>query len=154
MPAPAMPDLVEATADAIRMRLESKEVRFPSQRKLLGAFIEMAQNIVHYSAESLAENEEGNDEICYGTLCITCSDGGYRVNCSNPVSMEVFERLDRKLSVLSKMTLAKTTPEVEMRFDRNSISMKGEAYPENAVAYFGKLIDELNRYLAGNAACT
>jgi Family of unknown function (DUF6272) len=94
--------IIEATADAIRMRLESKEVRFPSQ---LGAFIEMAQNIVHYSAESLAENEEGNDEIRYGTLCITCSDGGYRVNCSNPVSMEVFERLDRKLSVLSKMTL-------------------------------------------------
>jgi hypothetical protein len=42
----------------------------------------------------------------------------------------------------------KTTPEVEMRFDRHSITMKGEAYPENAVAYFGKLIDELNKYLA------
>jgi len=97
--------IIEATADAIRMRLESKEVRFPSQRKLLGAFIEMAQNIVHYSAESLAENEEGNNEIRFGTLCITSCDDGYRVNCSNPVSMEVFERLDRKLSVLSRMTL-------------------------------------------------
>lgn len=41
-----------------------------------------------------------------------------------------------------------TTPEVEMRFDRQYIGMRGEAYPENAVAYFGKLTDELNRYFA------
>ena len=32
----------------------------------------------------------------------------------------------------------KTTPEVEMRFDQNFISMKGESYPENAVLFFGK----------------
>jgi hypothetical protein len=42
----------------------------------------------------------------------------------------------------------KTTPEVEMRFDQQFISMKGEAYPENAVAFFGKLIEELRKYLA------
>ena len=47
----------------------------------------------------------------------------------------------------------KTTPEVEMRFDQNFISMKGESYPENAVLFFGKLIEELRKYLAApNAA--
>lgn len=42
----------------------------------------------------------------------------------------------------------KTTPDVEMRFDQHFISMKGEAYPENAVAFFGKLVEELRKYLA------
>ena len=45
----------------------------------------------------------------------------------------------------------KTTPEVEMRFDQNFISMKGESYPENAVLFFGKLIEELRKYLAAPA---
>ena len=42
----------------------------------------------------------------------------------------------------------KTTPAVEMRFDQHFISMKGESYPENAVTFFGKLIEELRRFLA------
>jgi hypothetical protein len=97
--------IIEASADAIRLRLERNAVRFPTQRKLLGTFIEMAQNIVHYSAESLTDASQTSDEVRFGTLCIKASDNGYRVSCSNPVSFDVFKRLEAKLDVLSRMSL-------------------------------------------------
>jgi hypothetical protein len=97
--------IIEASADAIRLRLESNAVRFPTQRRLLGAFIEMAQNIVHYSAESLTDKAQTTDELRFGTLCITNTENGFRVTCSNPVSDDVFKRLEAKLAMLSRMSI-------------------------------------------------
>lgn len=119
--------IIEATADAIRLRLERNAVRFPTQRKLLGAFIEMAQNIVHYSAEAITEADQVTDEIRYGTLCITSSNEGYRVSCSNPVSLEVFRRLEAKLEVLSRMSLEeiKQSYRAALKADNDEPSSKG-----------------------------
>jgi hypothetical protein len=42
-----------------------------------------------------------------------------------------------------------TSPEIDFRFDQNSLSIKGESYPENAAAFYGPLIEQVRAYLAG-----
>lgn len=41
-----------------------------------------------------------------------------------------------------------TSPEVDFRFAENTLSLKGESYPENAAAFYGPVIEQLRRYLA------
>jgi len=41
------------------------------------------------------------------------------------------------------------SPEVDFRFDTHELSLKGESYPENAAAFYGDIIRQLQDYLAG-----
>ncbi|WP_395399750.1 DUF1987 domain-containing protein [Pseudoduganella sp. UC29_106] len=40
------------------------------------------------------------------------------------------------------------SPEVDFRFAENTLSLKGESYPENAAAFYGPVIERLRAYLA------
>jgi hypothetical protein len=40
-----------------------------------------------------------------------------------------------------------SSPEVDFRFDERRLSLKGEAYPENAAAFWGDIIAALRQYL-------
>ncbi|WP_293778219.1 DUF1987 domain-containing protein [uncultured Oxalicibacterium sp.] len=40
-----------------------------------------------------------------------------------------------------------STPEVDFRFDQHYLSLRGEAYPENAAAYWGNIVTILRDYL-------
>lgn len=42
-----------------------------------------------------------------------------------------------------------STPEVDFWFDTHRLSLKGESYPENAAAFYGKIIAGTRSYLAG-----
>ena len=48
------------------------------------------------------------------------------------------------------------SPEVDFRFSQHSLRMAGEAYPENATAFFGPLIQACDAYLkaSGDAPVT
>ena len=39
------------------------------------------------------------------------------------------------------------TPEVDFRFDAHSLSLTGESYPENAAAFYGPILKQLQSYL-------
>src|SRR4051812_25542080 len=41
-----------------------------------------------------------------------------------------------------------SSPEVDFRFDEHRLSLKGEAYPENAAAFWGDIIAALREYLS------
>jgi hypothetical protein len=41
-----------------------------------------------------------------------------------------------------------SSPEVDFRFDEHRLSLKGEAYPENAAAFWGDIIIALRGYLS------
>jgi hypothetical protein len=96
--------IIEASADAIQLRLEKAALAYKVQRRVLSCFIEMAQNIVHYSADALTDAAATTDEVRAGTILIAETGGGLRLTCSNPVDRKTYERLDTKLSVLSKMS--------------------------------------------------
>ncbi|MES2163175.1 MAG: DUF1987 domain-containing protein [Pseudomonadota bacterium] len=44
-----------------------------------------------------------------------------------------------------------TSPEIDFRFDQDTLSIKGESYPENAAAFYGPLIARVQAYLDGCA---
>jgi hypothetical protein len=98
--------IVEASADAIRSRLLADQANYAVQRKLISTFIEMGQNIVHYSADVLTDPEGEVDEVRFGTLCIRQIEGGFHLSCSNPVTTQAAARLEPKLERLSQMSLA------------------------------------------------
>ncbi|CAM3681032.1 DUF1987 domain-containing protein [Paracidovorax anthurii] len=41
-----------------------------------------------------------------------------------------------------------SSPEVDFQFDRHTLSLRGESYPENAAAFYGGIIARLKDYLA------
>ena len=40
-----------------------------------------------------------------------------------------------------------SSPEVDFKFDENTLSLRGESYPENAAAFFGNILRQLEAYL-------
>jgi hypothetical protein len=43
------------------------------------------------------------------------------------------------------------SPEVDFRFSANTLSLKGESYPENAAAFYDDIIAQTHAYLANGA---
>ena len=97
--------IIEACADALRMRLDAARTNSRTNRRLIGSFIELGQNIVHYSAECLTDIDAKDDEVRFGALKIEELDGKFVLTCSNPTTASGYERLERKLSVLVNMSL-------------------------------------------------
>ncbi|WP_311222249.1 MULTISPECIES: SiaB family protein kinase [unclassified Acidovorax] len=98
--------IVAAMADAVKLQLEVAGVPAPTRRKLFSSFVEMAQNIIHYSADSLTPASQTDGELRHGSVCIRReSDGRFLLLCSNPVEPPMAEELRVKLSALRSMTL-------------------------------------------------
>ncbi len=97
--------IITASADAIQLRLHGAGVTEKSKRRVLSAFIEMAQNIVHYSAEAMTDAGAVDDEVRFGALRISQGDTGIVLTCANPVDLKTHERLAPKLQVISQMSL-------------------------------------------------
>jgi hypothetical protein len=114
--------IIEACADALRMRLEAKNAATKTTRRLLGAFIELGQNIVHYSAESLTPEDAVDAEVRFGGLRVEEVDDRFVITCSNPVTAAGYERLARKLAVLVTMSLE----EVKQHY-REALRAEGDA---------------------------
>jgi len=97
--------IIQASADAIRLRLEAAHEDTRRRRRLISAFIELAQNIVHYSADCLSDPGAVADEVRFGTLKVVKTPIGFTLTCANPVTRTAAGRLEAKLSLLVKMSL-------------------------------------------------
>jgi hypothetical protein len=42
-----------------------------------------------------------------------------------------------------------STPEVDFRFSEHQLTLRGESYPENAMAFYGTLLTRVGEYLKG-----
>jgi len=99
-------NIIAAMAEAVKLQLEVSGVDGPTRRKLFSSFIEMAQNIVHYSSDALTPPSETQRELRHGSVCILDHDDGHLLLCANPVESGVAEALRHKLDTLRQMTLA------------------------------------------------
>jgi len=98
--------IVAAMADAVKLQLEVAGVAAPTRRKLFSSFVEMAQNIIHYSADSLTPPSLNNGELRHGSVCIRREDdGSFLLLCANPIEPVMAEELRVKLGALRNMTL-------------------------------------------------
>lgn len=98
--------IVAAMADAVKLQLEVAGVAGPTRRKLFSSFIEMAQNIIHYSADALTPPSQPDGELRHGSVCIRREAGGrFLLLCANPIEAAVADDLRGKLERLRSMTL-------------------------------------------------
>lgn len=98
-------NIVAAMADAVKLKLEVSGVNGPTRRKLFSSFVEMAQNIIHYSADALTPLQQANNEIRHGSVCISEEAGHYSLLCSNPINVNVADDLRQRLEALRGMTM-------------------------------------------------
>jgi hypothetical protein len=117
--------IVAAVGDAVRNKLDTAEASNSTRRKVFSTFVEMAQNITHYSDECLV-NAEGK-ELRYGTLALgRLNDGNFFIVCGNQVKLENIDRLTNKIEPLRQMTLEeiKQAYKVKLR-EENEATSKG-----------------------------
>ncbi|MCA1322685.1 SiaB family protein kinase [Herbaspirillum sp. alder98] len=97
--------IIAAMADAVKLRVEQTGAVAQTRRKLFSSFIEMAQNIVHYSADSYQKEGQGETSMRHGAVFISHTDDRYYLHCANPVNAEIAERLRAKLAHLRSLTM-------------------------------------------------
>ncbi|MGD9773207.1 SiaB family protein kinase [Diaphorobacter sp.] len=99
-------NIVAAMAEAVKLQLEVTGVAGPTRRKLFSSFIEMAQNIIHYSADALTPATQDDRELRQGSVCIRHdADGSFQLLCANPIDPKNGDELRAKLEKLRNMTL-------------------------------------------------
>jgi len=97
-------NIVAAMADAVKLRLTRIETAGTTRRKLFSSFIEMAQNIIHYSADTYDEMAQDIPNMRHGSVCIALDNQRYHLCCANPVRAEIAEQLHTKLRHLRSLT--------------------------------------------------
>lgn len=95
-------NITAAMGDAVKSRLDDEPEAQAKKRKIFSAFIEMAQNVAHYSTQM----RSGGRGRAGGALAIGRQDGVYFVTSGNLVAHEYVARLREKLEPLRSMNLA------------------------------------------------
>ncbi|EHQ53718.1 MULTISPECIES: SiaB family protein kinase [Ectothiorhodospira] len=98
-------NIINAIGDAVRLRLECSETPGSLRRKIFSIFIEMAQNIVHYSSDQLTLESDRTHEMRAGSVCITQESGHFLIICKNPVTPEWAQQLRQELEALRVMSV-------------------------------------------------
>lgn len=98
-------NIISAMADAVKMGVENIGAASPTRRKLFSSFVEMAQNIIHYSADTLTPDDSREREMRHGSVCIGIQDDKYFLICTNPIRTDGAERLREKIEPLRTMTM-------------------------------------------------
>jgi hypothetical protein len=116
--------IIAAMADAVKLRVEHVGAASMTRRKLFSSFIEMSQNIIHYSADAVTRNDEHPVNMRHGMFFISTRDERYYLHCANPVHHEVAQGLREKLSHLRTLTIEEIKSEYKQM-------LRSEA-PENS----------------------
>jgi hypothetical protein len=88
---------VPALAADLRRRMEARAVPRPAQARIHSVFVELAQNVVHYSSRQPAPSPAPGR---FGAIALGEGDGRYWIYCTNPVRPDHAERIQRLLDQL------------------------------------------------------
>jgi hypothetical protein len=97
--------IVAAMGEVVKLQLEVAGISGPTRRKLFSSFVELSQNIVHYSCDSLQPDGEGGGGIREGAVCISTDGEKHLMLCVNPIATKDVEYLRNKLEPLRTMSL-------------------------------------------------
>lgn len=99
--------IIVAVSDAVKMRIEHAGAESRTRRKLFSSFIEMTQNIIHYSVDAYKKVDapDFNDEVRHGSICIATEAGRFFLHCANPVRADIAQQLRCKLEHLHTLNI-------------------------------------------------
>ncbi|MDY7578213.1 SiaB family protein kinase [Herbaspirillum sp. RTI4] len=98
-------NIISAMAEAVKTRIEYVGAEGMTRRKLFSSFVEMAQNIIHYSADFFERVGHGTEGMRHGSVCISAKGEHYFLHCANPVKIEIAERLRERLEHVRSLTI-------------------------------------------------
>ena len=124
--------IIAAMADAVKLRVEHAGALATTRRKLFSSFIEMAQNIVHYSADSFEKEGQVEPSMRHGAVFISFTNDRYFLHCANPVKTDVAEKLREKLDHLRSLTI----DEIKLEYKE---MLRSETPPDSKGAGLGFL---------------
>ncbi|WP_407275260.1 SiaB family protein kinase [Halothiobacillus sp. DCM-1] len=96
-------NIINAIGDAVRLRLEQSDAPGGVRRKIFSTFIEMAQNIVHYSSDMLTPPDQATLEMRAGSVMVMHTEGRFFITCANPVDAQYADKLKGILEPLRQM---------------------------------------------------
>jgi hypothetical protein len=124
-------NIIAAMSDAVRLQLTVSGADGTTRRRLFSSFVEMAQNIIHYSSDRLTPPQQAS-QLRHGSVCITRTDNHYRLICANPIASESVEKMRATLEPLRSMTVAQIK-------EAYKETLRGEALPDSMGAGLGFL---------------
>ncbi len=72
-----------ALGDALKRKMSMDETNVCVMKRVFSVFVEQAQNIIRYSAETLAKAGQEVDRISSGLITVGCEQGHFFVVCGN-----------------------------------------------------------------------
>ncbi|ELX08899.1 hypothetical protein Jab_2c09570 [Janthinobacterium sp. HH01] len=97
--------VVAAISETIKARLDTAGAAGPTRRRIFSSFVEMSQNIMHYSSDTLTPHEQSDNQMRRGSFCIGMKDDSFFLLCANPVDSTNVERIRSRLEPLHTMTM-------------------------------------------------
>jgi hypothetical protein len=97
--------IVAAMSEVVKLQLEVAGVSTSTRRKIFSSFIEISQNIVHYSSDLLVEGQEQGGAIREGAVCISSEGERHLMACINPIATVAVDDLREKLEPLRNMSI-------------------------------------------------
>jgi hypothetical protein len=96
--------VVAAIAEAIKLRLDTTGAAGSTRRKIFSSFVEMSQNIMHYSSDALTPHDQSEHQMRRGSICIGVVNEQFFLMCTNPVAVQNMATIRARLEQLHCMT--------------------------------------------------
>lgn len=97
--------VVAAISETIKARLDTAGAAGPTRRRIFSSFVEMSQNIMHYSSDTLTPNDANENQMRRGSFCIGMKDDSFFLLCANPVDSANAENIRSRLEPLHTMSM-------------------------------------------------
>lgn len=97
--------VVAAISETIKARLDTAGAGGPTRRRIFSSFVEMSQNIMHYSSDTLTPDDATDKQMRRGSFCIGMKGESFFLLCANPVDSLNVERIRSRLDPLHTMTM-------------------------------------------------
>ena len=98
-------NIVAAMSEVVKLQLEVAGVGAPIRRKLFSSFIELSQNIVHYSSDLLVVGQAQGGAIREGAVYMVTEGARHLILCVNPIATAAVKDLRETLEPLRNMSV-------------------------------------------------
>ena len=92
--------ILVAIGETIKKKLEVEETDLGKTKKVFSIFIEGVQNVIRYSADSIGESDELDNEVRYGIVTIGNNPVGITVQCGNLIYNKDVTRMKERVSLI------------------------------------------------------
>ena len=92
-----------ALGDALKKKMSLDETNICTMKRVFSVFVEQAQNIIRYSADTLAKAGQEVNRISSGVITVGCEGGRFFVVCGNVMRREDAVPLEARLAKIRNL---------------------------------------------------